>query len=77
MINNKELLIIQFLILFSAASVKSQLNCMPITAWNRYGSKPDGSCFEVSTSELSEIIIHTNTNIVGFTFNFKNGQSHS
>jgi hypothetical protein len=53
------------------------LNCMPITAWNRYGTKPDGSCFEVSISDLNQMIIHTKTNIIGFTFNFKNGSTQS
>jgi hypothetical protein len=80
MIQKKELSLIQCLIIIIiifAASVKSQLNCMPITAWNRYGTKPDGSCFEVSISDLNQMIIHTQINIIGFTFNFKNGSSQS
>jgi hypothetical protein len=51
---------------------------MLISAWNRYGSKPDnGVCLEVSTSDLSQMIIHTQISIIGFTFNFKNGSSQS
>jgi hypothetical protein len=73
----KELLLIQFLIMTIAASVKSQSNCMPITARNRFGNKPDGSCFEITISDLSQMIIHTQTNIIGFTFNFKNGSNQS
>jgi hypothetical protein len=80
MIQKKELSLIQCLIIIIitfAASVKSQSNCMPITACNRYGTKPVGSCFEVSISDLNQMIIHTQTNIIGFTFNFKNGSSQS
>jgi hypothetical protein len=51
---------------------------MLISAWNRYGSKPDnGVCFEVSISDLSQIIIHTQISIIGFTFNFKNESSQT
>jgi hypothetical protein len=46
MIQTKEISLIQYLIITFAASVKSQSNCMSITAWNRFGNKPDGSCFE-------------------------------
>jgi hypothetical protein len=60
-----------------AASVQSQSNCLSITSWNRFGNKPDGSCFEVSISDLYQMIIHTQVNIIGFTFNFKNGSSQS
>jgi hypothetical protein len=75
---NKELSFIQYLIITFAASVSSQSNCMLISAWNRYGSKPDnGVCLEVSTSDLSQMIIHTQISIIGFTFNFKNGSSQS
>jgi hypothetical protein len=73
----KELLLIQYLIINFAASVKSQSNCMPITTRNRFGNKPDGSCFEISISDLNQMIIHTQTNIIGFTFNFKNGSNQS
>jgi hypothetical protein len=77
MIQKNELSLIQYLIITFVASVKSQSYCMPITASNRYGNKPDGSCFEISISDLNQMIIHTQTNIIGFTFNFKNGSSQS
>ncbi len=53
MIEKKELLLIQFLIITFAASVISQSNCMPITARNRYDYHPDGTCFEILISELN------------------------
>ena len=75
---NKELSFIQYLIITFVASVRSQSNCMLLSAWNRYGSKPDnGVCFEVSISDLSQMIIHTQISIIGFTFNFKNGSSQT
>ena len=77
MMQNIELLLIQYLVITFAQSVKSQSNCMPLTAFNRYGTKPDDQCFEVSISDLNQMIIHSQTNIIGFTFNFKNGSSQS
>jgi hypothetical protein len=78
MIQNTELSLIQYLIITFSVSVKSQLNSMPITAWNRFGSKPDnGTCFEVSISDLNQMIIHTQICIIGITFNFNNGSSQS
>jgi hypothetical protein len=33
--------------------IESQSNCMPITAWNYFGSKPDnGECLEVLIYDL-------------------------
>ncbi len=58
--------------------IESQSNCMPITAWNYFGSKPDnGECFEVLISDLDQMIIHTQINIIGFIFNFKNRSTQS
>jgi hypothetical protein len=63
---------------FAIQYIESQSNCLPITAWNYFGSKPDnGECFKVLISELDQMIIHTQTNIIGFTFNFKNGSTQS
>jgi hypothetical protein len=73
--------LLKFLIIlsnFAIQYIESQSNCMPITAWNYFGSKPDiGECFEVLISDLDQMIIHTQINIIGFTFNFKNGSTQS
>ncbi len=63
---------------FAIQYIESQSNCMPITAWNYFGSKLDnGDCFEVLIYDLDQMIIHTQINIIGFIFNFKNGSTQS
>jgi hypothetical protein len=34
-------------------------------------------CFEIQIGDLKEIIAHTNSNLVGLTFNFKDGTTRN
>ncbi len=57
-------------------------NCMPLTSKTIYGNQTrwrndDEKCFEVPISSLKEITVHKLINVVGFTFNFTNGDSKS
>jgi hypothetical protein len=57
-------------------------NCSLLTSKNIYvdqkrWNKDDPLCFEYSIEIIKEIIIHTQTNIVGFTFILFNGQNKS
>ena len=72
----KKILFLPFCLIINF--VKSEnLNCMPLTASIYFGSKRVGSCFDVSVSKLKQIIVHTQINIVGFTFNFIEGTNES
>ena len=57
-------------------------SCLPLTSKNFYGDqrswmKGDATCFEISISNLKEIIVHTLTSVVGFTFILLDGQNKS
>ena len=54
-------------------------NCMVLQSTSIYGGQrhtfDQNSCFEVD--DLNELIVHTQSNVVGFTLNFKNGTIQS
>ncbi len=56
-------------------------NCLILQSTNIYGNQrstfDQNSCFEVQVADLKEIIVHTNLNLVGFTFNFKDGTTQN
>jgi hypothetical protein len=56
-------------------------NCLVLQSTNVYGDMrsqfDQNSCFDVQIVDLSEVIAHVKSNIVGFTFNFKDGKSQS
>ena len=75
MLKSKELIFILYSIALSWTHVRT--TCMAITASSLYGGLPSGLCFEVSVTTLKQLIVHTQTNITGFTFNFNDGTSES
>jgi hypothetical protein len=56
-------------------------NCLVLQSTNIYGGQrytfDQISCFEVLVADLKEITVHVQLNVVGFTFNFKNGTIQS
>jgi hypothetical protein len=56
-------------------------NCLVLQSTNFYGGQrstfDQNLCFEVQVADLKEIIVHTNSNLVGFTFNFKDGTTRN
>jgi hypothetical protein len=57
-------------------------NCSLLTSKNIYGdqkrwNKDDPLCFEYSIESIKEMTVHTQTNIIGFTFILFNGQNKS
>ena len=56
-------------------------NCLVLQSTNFYGGLrstfDQNLCFEVQVGDLKEIIVHTNSNLVGFTFNFKDGTTQN
>jgi hypothetical protein len=55
--------------------------CLILQSKNIYGGQipsfDQNLCFEVQVADLKEIIVHTNLNLVGFTFNFKDGTTRN
>jgi hypothetical protein len=56
-------------------------NCLVLQSTNFYGGQrstfDQNLCFEVQVGDLRGIIVHTNSNLVGFTFNFINGTTRN
>jgi hypothetical protein len=56
-------------------------NCLVLQATNFYSASKStfdpNSCFEVQISDLKEMIVHTQSSIVGFTFNFNDNTTKS
>lgn len=73
---NKYLIFLLWNIIFSIDSTETS-NYMVLTASHIFGIKNSSSCFEVLTSNLKQMIVHTQENIVGFTFKFINGTIES
>ena len=56
-------------------------NCLVLQATNFYNASKStfdtNSCFDVQIADLIEMIVHTQSNIVGFTFNFNDNTTKS
>jgi hypothetical protein len=56
-------------------------NCLVLQATNFYSASKStfdpNSCFEVQIADLKEMIVHTQSSIVGFTFNFNDNTTKS
>ena len=46
-------------------------------ATNKYGKSRTGNCFQVPVDKLKQIVVHTETCVVRFTFSFVNGTNQS
>jgi hypothetical protein len=72
---------LKFFFLIIILEVTGAQTCLILQSKNIYGDQipsfDQNSCFEVQISELNEIIVHTNSNLVGFTFNFKDGTTQN
>ena len=57
--------------------IKTQHNCLVLQSSNSFGGSRPGSCFEYKTTDLKQMIIYTQTTLVGFTFILNNGSTKS
>ena len=55
---------------------EAQNNCLVLQSTNIYGGQRSNfqKCFDIQIDNLTEIIVHTKSNVVGFTFNFNDGK---
>jgi hypothetical protein len=76
LVKMEKIIFLKFLFLMIILEVTGAQNCLILQLKNIYGSQrstfDQNLCFEVQVADLKEIIVHTNSNLVGFTFNFKN-----
>jgi hypothetical protein len=70
-----------FWMMMMMLEVAGAQNCLVLQSTNFYGGQrstfDQNLCFEVQVADLKEIIVHTNSNLVGFTFNFKDGRTRN
>ena len=63
--------LVHFLILELKFSFSIQ-NCLVLQSSNTFGGSRSGECFDFQVADIKEIIVHTKSNFVGFTFKFNN-----
>ena len=72
-----KIVLTEIAIILSSITGIVSLNCMALESTNSYGGTRSGTCFEVLVSSLKEIIVHTQTSVIGFTFIFNDGSNKS
>jgi hypothetical protein len=81
LVKSKERIILKFFFWMLILKITRAQICSVLQSKNIYGSKrsnfDQNLCFEVQVDDLKEIIVHTNLNLVGFTFNFKDGTTRN
>jgi hypothetical protein len=81
LVKMEKIIFLKFLFLMIILEVTGAQNCLVLQSTNFYGGQrstfDQNLCFEVQVADLKEIIVHTNSNLVGFTFNFKDGRTRN
>ena len=57
--------------------ISTNYSCLVLHSSNSFGSSRSGSCFEVSVADLNQLIIYTQSNIVGFLFTLNDGTNRT
>ena len=66
-----------FFFLWIRFVISTNSTCLILQSSNSFGGSRTGSCFEVSVTDLKQMIIYTQSSVVGFSFTLNDGTNRS